>query len=658
MPLTATKTEPLSRAEFVAQLQYVLNARPDFKACFGVSMEQARLSGRPMWAAYLRQSTEEQSRNNRIVDYMLRCAELAKERGVIIPVDFIFYDAVTGKHFDRPALREILDIHFPRHSFAGIIIPLQERLSRNSAHTMEFERQADYYSIDYWYGDSPNGKTPEAKLMRAQWGLFTNYVLNANAKNNLGGRTSAITKGNVAAGKNPHGYIYHPATTGNVSKLTIDSLNTQHALSLPLALHNIPDINELTEYFDEGSPAHVAAVIFWLACRGQGSNKIAEYLNEWGVPTPRNAYTWHKGTIVTILNNTVYYGVGYYNKAHQVENPTRPLNSDGTRYNPKTIHRAKPIEEWFAYQVPAITTKEAWDLAQEFKTQNRKGKGRGKPSILRLLRGFIYCPECGHKMEFHVTRLKRNNGEVNEYQYYVCPPIMDRRVCGFRKNISADALDGIALEKLQQVLTTPQLLIHSANELLAELTTGVNGQDRIQHWQERVNALEGQIGKAKKWMNNGVAQDNEELIESATRLLETAKPELAEALKMLEAAKAEITDANEVVANIENIVQTIKDGVNINLADINIARYWLSVLGCGFVPEREQPTTGMLYVGYTKPRFVLVQPPEMLSMLSSSSGTTCHDEQQYTGLRLDNFMVLWNWVGVVPPIPIRERLAA
>lgn len=41
------------------------------------------------WAAYARQSLEEQANNNRFPDYLLTCAKEAKKLGVVIPIEYI-----------------------------------------------------------------------------------------------------------------------------------------------------------------------------------------------------------------------------------------------------------------------------------------------------------------------------------------------------------------------------------------------------------------------------------------------------------------------------------------------------------------------------------------------------------------------------------------
>ena len=59
----------------------------DYENGFGVI--GCNLSENHWWAAYTRQSTREQAENDRLGEYLLTCARLAKQYGVIIPREYI-----------------------------------------------------------------------------------------------------------------------------------------------------------------------------------------------------------------------------------------------------------------------------------------------------------------------------------------------------------------------------------------------------------------------------------------------------------------------------------------------------------------------------------------------------------------------------------------
>jgi len=65
------------------------------------------------WAAYCRQSLDQQAQNNRLPEYLLSLAKMARDQGVVVPREYVFYDHVTGEHLDRPGMQ------FLRHELVG-----------------------------------------------------------------------------------------------------------------------------------------------------------------------------------------------------------------------------------------------------------------------------------------------------------------------------------------------------------------------------------------------------------------------------------------------------------------------------------------------------------------------------------------------------------
>jgi len=87
------KTEPIS-VEELDRLTQVAAKAAGYEEGFGV--RGCDLSKPIWWAAYARQSLEEQTQNNRLSDYLHTCAQEAKRLGVVVPREYVFYDAVTG----------------------------------------------------------------------------------------------------------------------------------------------------------------------------------------------------------------------------------------------------------------------------------------------------------------------------------------------------------------------------------------------------------------------------------------------------------------------------------------------------------------------------------------------------------------------------------
>jgi hypothetical protein len=83
---------------------------------------------------------------------------------------------------------------------------------------------------------------------------------------------------------------------------------------------------------------------------------------------------------------------------------------------PRTIVRPKPEDgkpgnERVEYQVPALTTDEAWKKANEIMKERGRGRGKEGRRIQALLRTRMMCPGCGKAMS-----VLRRKGRV----YYYC----------------------------------------------------------------------------------------------------------------------------------------------------------------------------------------------------------------------------------------------
>ena len=109
------------------------------------------------WAAYTRQSTEEQRSNNRLPEYLFTCAREAKRLGVVVPREYILYDAVTGEHLERPMMIRLRSELVPERKIAGVIFPALDRLSREPIHIGIFEFEFDHCRVRYHYADAPSG---------------------------------------------------------------------------------------------------------------------------------------------------------------------------------------------------------------------------------------------------------------------------------------------------------------------------------------------------------------------------------------------------------------------------------------------------------------------------------------------------------------------
>ena len=160
------------------------------------------------WAAYCRQSLDQQVNNNRLPEYLLTLAKMAKEQGIVVPREYIFCDLMTGEHLERPKMIYLRKLMAERQ-ISGVVFPAIDRLSREPLHQQIFELEAAHYRVQLQYADTPSGNDPGSQFARTILAHAAKLVNIANRKNNRGGNIGRIINRNVPAGKTPYGYKYH-----------------------------------------------------------------------------------------------------------------------------------------------------------------------------------------------------------------------------------------------------------------------------------------------------------------------------------------------------------------------------------------------------------------------------------------------------------------
>ena len=132
--------------------------------------------------------------------------------------------------------------------------------------------------------------------------------------------------------------------------------------------------------------AVVVKEIFERTISGQGSYRIAKWLNEAGIPS-KLGVKWHSSTVKGILKNEKYTGDVIFQKTYTDDNFNRHVN-----YGERNMYMCKNHHE-------PIVSHEVFELAAEVMAQRGKEKGieAGDAKYLNryALSGKIICGECG-----------------------------------------------------------------------------------------------------------------------------------------------------------------------------------------------------------------------------------------------------------------------
>lgn len=358
------------------------------------------------WVAYTRQSLEEQAQNNRLPDYLRTCAQEAKKVGVVVPQEYVLYDAVTGEHLERPNMINLRKLMLDRR-IAGIIFPALDRLSREPIHIGIFEFEAQHAEVRVHYADAPNGSDPMSQMVRMNIASAAKFVKLANRKNAVGGNVGRVIAGSAPAHRAAYGYRYR-----------------RDAEMMPDGRMHIKrawwEINELDPEGKPigGSPAWVVVKIFtWVGEEGRTLHWVTRQLNEMNIKTAEGR-NWSPGKVAKIVHRQCYSGNHAYNVYARVPNPDRPLG-DITAEVKRTLLRPKPQQEWVNFQIPPLVSEGLCQKARGKIIERGKGRGKQGKSIQALLRNRIFCPKCGAPM---VVRRGGHNRRVYYYCSRYCRP--------------------------------------------------------------------------------------------------------------------------------------------------------------------------------------------------------------------------------------------
>ncbi len=332
-------------------------------------------------------------------------------------------DGYTGTNFNRPGFQKMLkDIE--EEKIDCIITKDLSRFGRDHIDTGYYlERYLPANNIRYIaIGDNVDTINPDGLQFLTFKLSFNDYYAQDISNKIKSVKQRKIEKGEYQAGIPPYGY-----------KKDTETKN-----------HLVPD---------EYSSQIVKEIFHMYVNKGMSTIKIADELNRreieppaiyLRIPTymkrkssnPNGKYVWLRGQIGKILKNEVYLGNVVGRKFQKVSHKIAKV-------------RATRKEEYIVLQnmhEPIIDI-DTWNKAQE------KLKGYSKSRERKydhLLKGLVYCAECGNKATLRCREEKRKNGTVWRAAYFICSKRNNYSGLCDCKQISADLIENVAKEKLKQ----------------------------------------------------------------------------------------------------------------------------------------------------------------------------------------------------------------
>lgn len=291
--------------------------------------------------------------------------------------------------------------------------------------------------------------------------------------------------------------------------------------------------------------AKIVRLIFDLVLtKGYGAHRIAQYLNEKGIPT-RTGTLWRATVIDFMLRNPIYMGYMVYGKHKSTE----------------TSKKARqPFDNWILSETPidelVIISEEEWYRVKQIRESRDTDKDIKFPVSTKsplLLVGFIYCKHCGSPLFTSYVHKKyvRKDGTIHERfeGKYRC----DGK---FNSKKHCDGQHTYGQKKIEE----------SFNKALKMFIDGLQKADFETEIQKRIQELENASLKELKQLQK---RNEKNYIELDTLNKEISKSILGESpfkpetlAQAIQNKEKEIQEINEKIEQLTKIVNEDKEKIN------------------------------------------------------------------------------------------------
>lgn len=423
-------------------------------------------NGQPAYA-YIRVSSDEQAEEGRsgLPRQIMHIHEVAQQKGLKIAWDFVYAEDFSGFVLERPELGRLLrTLGEPVQKANTVVIEHLDRLSRNAdwhqGYLLEQLEKRQKVDVVFW-------KPITSRIERMVMGAVAQDGMELSKARMVEGMKSKARNGYVTTRKRAYGY-----------KLVDDKGREGER------------VRRFTRYAIFEDEAVVVRMIFERVCSGETLYKIMGDFTQAGITPPGKYAAWDMTFIRLLIQNTVYKGIYYANRAYtgEVQKPTK--DGQSMRTVKKTMYR--PEEEWIPVPVPAIVDPETWQRANDMLQKNRQ-MARRNAKTEYLLGGLIRCAECGYVMAGMRSKANLKGGRYTDYFGYHCSTkhlYARQKTHGItcqQGYISCRILDPSVWSVVCDLLLQPETLIGA---LEANMRGEQNEQIRRQ-----VEYLEGELGR-------------------------------------------------------------------------------------------------------------------------------------------------------------------
>lgn len=350
----------------------------------------------------------------------------------------------TSPLTDRPAFKSLLD-DIIDGEIKLVWSRNQNRISRNRAVFGKFLSAVDGQKVRVFFSDAEYDLAdPTAKLILGIFNEFNTYQVELQS---------------VQIKKALLGHAKEGKTTGNC------------------AYGYMADENNFMVVHHETS--EVVKQIFQDYVNRLGTVKIADKLNEMGIPTPfKKSRRWFAAAINFILKNTAYIG--------------------------QRRHRDN------IFDCPSIIDKRTFEKVQEImKERGVLTKGRANRDY--LLSGFMKCGKCDLNYVGRRYSYKKRRNKV--YHYYRCNSHHHRNDTCKNKPIKQEVLEDF----IWDIALDHEKLFERVKESLDDTSNKKKLEENLIHHNDKLKNLDTEWKRVRRQGSKGILSDDE-MIEEKTRI--------------------------------------------------------------------------------------------------------------------------------------------
>ena len=387
-------------------------------------------------AIYARVSSDQQAQTGTIASQVEALQErLTKEHLKLEPEFSYIDDGYTGATFIRPALERLRDA-----AAAGAIdrvyVHSPDRLARKYAYQVLLVDELERCGVEVVFLNRQLGQSPEDDLLLQVQGMIAEYERAKILERSRRGKLHAARRGsvNVLSGA-PYGYRYISCQEGD-GQARYDIL-----------LEEARVVRQIYE---------------WVGQDRLSIGEVTRRLTQQAVVTRTGKTFWDRTTVWGILKNPAYKGQAAYGKTRT--GPRKPplRTFRGNPDQPRRAYSTHSVstDQWHYIPVPAIVSKELFEVVQEQLIENKKRNRLAARGARYLLQGLLVCKKCGYAYHSKPVSVRSGQGPRRSYAYYRCAGTEASRFGGqrlcYNKQVRTDLLEEAVWQDVCSLLKEPQ----------------------------------------------------------------------------------------------------------------------------------------------------------------------------------------------------------